>query len=168
MTLSRRHLLRSSALVPVAVALPLGACQLTFSQVVATLAADAQLIASGLAGALKQLSTLGLGWFTPAAQAAASNALTGIQQVAASLGQASGQAAAQPLVQQLQTYLAAFLVALPVNLLPQPAGLIISAAIILLPTLFTAVNLAAPPPVAAPVVTLTTDQARTVLAAPAS
>lgn len=152
----RIFLLGSTALV--------GGCTLTVDQVVATASAYVNLIAAALPNTLKQLQALNVPWLTGDKVTIANAAIAGFQSVATSLGQASTQAVAQPLIQKLELYLMAFLTALPVALLPPPFGTIVSAAIILLPVVYTMVNLAVPTQLPAPTISLTTDQAATVLA----
>lgn len=152
----RSFLLASTALA--------GGCTLTVDQVVATASAYVNLIAASLPSTLKQLVALNVPWLTPDKVSVANAAIAGFQGVATSLGQASTQAAAQPLIQKLELHLTTFLSALPVALLPPPFGTIVSAAIILLPVIYTMVNLAVPTQLPAPTVSLTTDQAATVLA----
>ena len=156
----RRQLLVSVAVIPAA------GC--TFDQTVATVASDIQLIAAALPGVLANLKNLGLPWLTNDVVTAAQSAITGIQQVAGSIGGATQVAMQQPLILKLQTYVMAFVAAIPVALLPAPFNVIVSAAVILLPVIFSMVNMVMPPAAPTPVVPLTTDQARTALATPAT
>jgi hypothetical protein len=158
----RRQLLASVAVIPIT------GCTLTFDQVLATVVSDVNLIASALPGVLKQLLALNLPWLTPDKAASANAAIAGVQAVATGLGSVSNQAAAQPLVLKIETYLTAFVTAIPIALLPPPFNTIVSAAIILLPVIYTMAAVAMPAPLPAPTVALTTDQARTALATPAS
>lgn len=161
--ISRRSLLVGTA------ALPLGGCKLTFDQAAATVSADVQLIASALPGVLTNLLNFHLPWLTPDKVQIAQNSIAGVQQVAASIGGATQIAMQQDLVRKLETYIMAFVAAIPVALLPPPYNVIVSAAVILLPVIFSMVNLVMTPAAApVPVVPLTTDQARTALATPAS
>lgn len=151
----RSFLLGSTSLV--------GAC--TFDQVAATVASDIQLIAAALPGVLKNLQSLKLPWLTADKVQIATDSVTGVQQVAASIGGATQIAMQQDAVRKVETYIMAFVAAIPVALLPPPYNVIVSAAVILLPALFSMVNLVRPPTTApVQVVPLTTDQARAALA----
>jgi|SRR5579883_768902 len=142
----RRHLLVSTALVPVVLAME-GCNGATPQQVAQQAVADVKLIASGLAGALPSLgAAVGI---SPATVATVGGIVSRIQSVADGVGQAASNLDAQPLIRQLEQLLNAAVAALAGLALPPPFGPALTAATVLLPVIESLVGLALPATAAA-------------------
>lgn len=153
-TLSRRALLRATAIAPIAA---LMACAgQTVPQALQQAASDASLIANGLAAVMPQLSPL----VSASTLATAQGWLTKLQSAASQLAGIPTTTGAVPLVQQIEQGVNAIVgIAAPL-LAATPAGPILTAATVLLPVLETAVGLFVPPAAGG----MTPDQARLILA----
>ena len=164
--MTRRALLRSTALVPVAAVV---ACAgQTAAGLPAQLLSDVQTLASGVAGILP---TLGAVAGIPAATVSqVGGDIAELQQAAGTLSGVATTTAAQPVVQQIEGYVNAIVgIAAPL-LAATPAGPILAAATVLLPVIEAAVGLVLPPSappaaVAAAASQMTPAQARLILAA---
>lgn len=167
-TISRRALLRTASLLPIAGAVVACAGQ-TAATIAATAAQDIGLIGSGLSGALPALAASGV--VSSSALSQVTGYINNIEQVATSVTTASTVAQGQSAVQQIETLLNSVVSALAGLTLPAPFGPALSAASVLLPVVETAVGLAittissstaaAPAPQAA----MTADEARLILIA---
>ena len=161
--LTRRELLSRTIL-----AAPLGfalyGCA-NANQIAATVASDASLIATGLQGALANISTLNISGLTADKMQTIGLALVGLKSVASALALATTTAQAQPLVQQLETDLNAIVGALAALPLPPQISVALQAAAILLPVIEAAVGMVIPTPrpTAPAPQHLTPDQARLIL-----
>jgi hypothetical protein len=127
------------------------------SDVPGTVASDAGLIASGLAGAFKNISAV------PGSVAAV---LADLASVAQALADADTIASAQPLVQRVETDVNALVAAVGALPLPANAALAIQAAQVLVVVIESAVNLVVTASIASG--TITPEEARPVLAAAAA
>lgn len=160
--LTRRELLSRTLLVSPA-ALALYGCA-NANQIAATVAIDASTIATGLQGALANISTLNISGLTADKLQTVGLALAGLKSVATALALATTNAQAQPLVQQMETDLNAIVGALAALPLPPQISVALQAAAILLPVIEAAIGMVLPPPTApATSAAMTPDQARLIL-----
>lgn len=168
--LTRRELLSRSILASAAgfSAAALSGCAAFSTSVnngLAQVSSDATLIANGLAGALQNISALGIPGLTADKVQTIGVAITSLKTVATSLAAATTQAQAQPLVTQIETDLNAIVGAVAGLPLPPQISMPLQAAAILLPVIETAVNLAVSQ-ITTPSATsaaITPDQARLIL-----
>lgn len=150
-------------------ALALGACNtINIDKTLATVAADANLIAGGLKGVLAQLGPLNIPGLDTAILGKAATAIAGIQTVAASLTGVTSTAAAQPLVQKIESYVNVVVSALASLPLPPPISTAIQAAAILLPIIEIAVGLAVPASAAKASPAMDANMARVILSGAAT
>lgn len=151
---SRRALLRTTALIPVAVVM---ACAgQSIPAVIQKAAQDASLIGSGLASVMPQLASI----TSAGTLAMAQSWLDKLNVAASQLATMPTTTAAQPVVQQIEQAVNAIVgVAAPL-LAATPAGPILTAATVLLPVIEVAVGLVVAPAAGG----MTADQARLILA----
>lgn len=159
--MTRRALLRSTALVPIAA---LAACNgMSAAQIGQQVAGDVSLLGTGLAGALPGLVSLKV--LTGADVSKVSGLVGQLTQLASGVSSALTQTAAQPVIQQIGGVLAQ-IAAVAGPLLPPPWGTAIMAAQVLFPVIASAVGLISQAaPLAGP---MTPDQARAALRAAAA
>ena len=152
--ITRRALLRTSALVPVAVVV---ACAgQTVPQALQQAAQDAALLATGLAPVIPQLT----GFVSASTLATAQTALATLKGAATQLAGIPTTSGAVPVVQQIEQAVNAILgIAAPL-LAATPAGPILTAASVLLPVIEAAVGMIVPPAAS----NMSPDQARLILA----
>jgi len=156
MTLSRRTLLATASLIPLAAC---AGATADLSQVIT----DVGLIASGLQGALPSL----VGSAGASVIAQITGWIADLQPIAAAIGGVTTVAGAQPLVTQIETILNSIVSLAATFTLPTPFGPALAAAAVLLPIIEAAVNLLVPAASAAVhryATAMTPAQARAVLA----
>lgn len=132
----RRQVIRATLFLPIG--LVVGCNGLTAAQVSAQVASDVSLIASGLAGALPGLASLGV--ISAEVVAKVGQYVGQLQQLASGVSTALSQTAAAPIVQQIGAVLSQ-IVAVAGPLLPPPWGTAIMAAQVLWPLIAAGVGL---------------------------